>query len=237
MPYSERTLRTKVRSSAPFVAATTTSWPLWTVFVIRCSDVIEEGIFEVTVPGRGHRLPHRGRRRGSPTTPTGTCRHSANSTSSSSARAGTSDCGQCSARTRAKMASPSRSGRPTPRVCGWSATSPAGVRTTAGRCARWAAAACGSCSFPDASARPAYKYRLLGRDGVWREKADPLARYAEVPDRTASRHLPVRLRLGRRRVARPTRRRCALPRAGQHLRGAPGLVAPRDCPMGPCPSS
>jgi 1,4-alpha-glucan branching enzyme len=39
---------------------------------------------------------------------------------------------------------------------------------------------------PDASAGQHYKYRVLGQDGVWREKADPLARFAEVPDRTAS---------------------------------------------------
>ncbi len=39
---------------------------------------------------------------------------------------------------------------------------------------------------PDASAGQRYKFRILGRDGVWREKADPLAAYAEVPDRTAS---------------------------------------------------
>ena len=31
-----------------------------------------------------------------------------------------------------------------------------------------------------------YKYRILGRDGVWREKADPLAAYSEVPPSTAS---------------------------------------------------
>jgi 1,4-alpha-glucan branching enzyme len=39
---------------------------------------------------------------------------------------------------------------------------------------------------PDAAAGHRYKYRILGRDGVWREKADPLASYAEVPERTAS---------------------------------------------------
>jgi 1,4-alpha-glucan branching enzyme len=31
-----------------------------------------------------------------------------------------------------------------------------------------------------------YKYRILGRDGVWREKADPLAQHTEVPPQTAS---------------------------------------------------
>jgi 1,4-alpha-glucan branching enzyme len=39
---------------------------------------------------------------------------------------------------------------------------------------------------PDASPGQRYKFRILGRDGIWREKADPLAAYAEVPDRTAS---------------------------------------------------
>ena len=31
-----------------------------------------------------------------------------------------------------------------------------------------------------------YKYRILGRDGVWREKADPYAQHTEVPPQTAS---------------------------------------------------
>jgi 1,4-alpha-glucan branching enzyme len=39
---------------------------------------------------------------------------------------------------------------------------------------------------PDAMPGQRYKFRILGRDGVWREKIDPLARYSEVPDRTAS---------------------------------------------------
>jgi 1,4-alpha-glucan branching enzyme len=39
---------------------------------------------------------------------------------------------------------------------------------------------------PDAAAGQRYKYRILGRDGVWREKADPLALAAEPPARTAS---------------------------------------------------
>jgi 1,4-alpha-glucan branching enzyme len=39
---------------------------------------------------------------------------------------------------------------------------------------------------PGAAAGQRYKYRVLGADGVWRDKADPLARYAEVPPRTAS---------------------------------------------------
>src|SRR5690606_34649413 len=39
---------------------------------------------------------------------------------------------------------------------------------------------------PEARPGHRYKFRILGRDGVWREKADPLARYAEEPERTAS---------------------------------------------------
>ncbi|HET9516905.1 MAG TPA: 1,4-alpha-glucan branching protein GlgB, partial [Actinoplanes sp.] len=39
---------------------------------------------------------------------------------------------------------------------------------------------------PGAAAGTKYKFRILGRDGVWREKADPLAKHTEVPPRTAS---------------------------------------------------
>src|SRR5690606_31793241 len=39
---------------------------------------------------------------------------------------------------------------------------------------------------PEARPGHRYKFRILGRDGVWREKADPLAGYAEEPERTAS---------------------------------------------------
>ncbi len=39
---------------------------------------------------------------------------------------------------------------------------------------------------PEAAAGDRYKFRILGRDGVWREKADPLARRAETPPATAS---------------------------------------------------
>ena len=39
---------------------------------------------------------------------------------------------------------------------------------------------------PGASEGQRYKYRILGRDGVWREKADPMARRTEVPPSTAS---------------------------------------------------
>ena len=39
---------------------------------------------------------------------------------------------------------------------------------------------------PHAGVGNHYKYRILGRDGVWREKADPMARRTEIPPRTAS---------------------------------------------------
>ncbi|NJP32607.1 1,4-alpha-glucan branching protein GlgB [Micromonospora thermarum] len=39
---------------------------------------------------------------------------------------------------------------------------------------------------PGVGAGARYKYRILGPDGHWRDKADPLAAYAEVPPATAS---------------------------------------------------
>ncbi|MGN9813117.1 1,4-alpha-glucan branching protein GlgB [Micromonospora sp. BQ11] len=39
---------------------------------------------------------------------------------------------------------------------------------------------------PGAQVGARYKYRVLGADGQWRDKADPLAAYAEVPPATAS---------------------------------------------------
>jgi 1,4-alpha-glucan branching enzyme len=39
---------------------------------------------------------------------------------------------------------------------------------------------------PDAAPGDKYKYRILGPDGGWREKIDPLAAWAEVPPSTAS---------------------------------------------------
>ncbi|GII21456.1 1,4-alpha-glucan branching protein GlgB [Planosporangium mesophilum] len=39
---------------------------------------------------------------------------------------------------------------------------------------------------PEAAVGQRYKYRILGQDGVWREKADPLAQRTEVPPHTAS---------------------------------------------------
>ncbi|OJF09461.1 1,4-alpha-glucan branching protein GlgB [Couchioplanes caeruleus] len=39
---------------------------------------------------------------------------------------------------------------------------------------------------PGTAAGAKYKFKILGRDGVWREKADPLAQHTEVPPATAS---------------------------------------------------
>jgi 1,4-alpha-glucan branching enzyme len=39
---------------------------------------------------------------------------------------------------------------------------------------------------PTAASGQRYKYRVLGSDGVWREKVDPLAAHTEPPPRTAS---------------------------------------------------
>ncbi len=39
---------------------------------------------------------------------------------------------------------------------------------------------------PGAAAGQRYKYRILGRDGEWRDKADPMAQATEVPPKTAS---------------------------------------------------
>ena len=62
------------------------------------------------------------------------------------------------------------------------------------RCARSAAPAYGSCSCPASADGARYKYAICGPDGVWREKADPMAALAERPPATASvvYHLAVR---------------------------------------------
>ncbi|HEY3001778.1 MAG TPA: 1,4-alpha-glucan branching protein GlgB, partial [Kribbellaceae bacterium] len=39
---------------------------------------------------------------------------------------------------------------------------------------------------PDVGAGTRYKYEICGRDGVWRQKADPMASYAETPPANAS---------------------------------------------------
>ena len=42
----------------------------------------------------------------------------------------------------------------------------------------------GSCSSRTSAPGTRYKFEILGRDGVWREKADPMAFATEVPPAT-----------------------------------------------------
>ena len=101
-----------------------------------------------------------------------------------------------------RAGSRSRSGRPTPAAYGWSATSPAGAARRAGRCARSGAAGCGSCSCRTRSPGSATSTGSSARDGVWREKADPLARVRRGADRPPRRwSSSSALRVGRRRLA------------------------------------
>ncbi len=96
-------------------------------------------------------------------------------------------------RVSAGAASParrSRSGRRTPRACGWPATSTAGTAAST-RCGSSAPPASGSSSCPASASGAHYKFEILGADGVWREKADPMAFHTEVPPATASRGLRV----------------------------------------------
>ena len=80
---------------------------------------------------------------------------------------------------------------------------------------------------PDVGKGTRYKFALLGKDGVWREKADPLAQATEVPPATAS---------VVSESATPGGTTTGWPRRASHhgrttarcgLRGAPGLVATR----------
>ena len=66
-----------------------------------------------------------------------------------------------------------------------------------------------------------YKYAVCGPDGVWREKADPMADSAEQPPATASVVYTSRYTLGRPGVDDHARRERAGARADEHLRGAP----------------
>jgi len=49
---------------------------------------------------------------------------------------------------------------------------------------------------PEAGPGACYKYRILGPDGTWHERADPLAQATEVPPRTASRIYQSRYQWG-----------------------------------------
>ena len=75
-----------------------------------------------------------------------------------------------------------------------------------------------------------YKYRILGADGLWRDKADPLAAYTEVPPATASVVYRSDVRVERRATGSPgapsgsrTRSRSASTRS-TWARGGPGCA-------------
>jgi hypothetical protein len=116
----------------------------------------------------------------------------------------------------------SPSGRRTPRVSAWSATSTTGT-AAATRCACAASAACGRSSCPAWRRRHATSSSCSARDGrLLPLKADPYALQAELRPATASVVAPLPERVppaspARQRPTRSTRR--------QHLRGAPRLLA------------
>ncbi|GMA36697.1 hypothetical protein GCM10025876_29010 [Demequina litorisediminis] len=66
-----------------------------------------------------------------------------------------------------------------------SATSTTGTASLT-RCAHSGRPASGSLFIPGIGDGTIYKYEVLGKDGTWRQKADPMARSAEVPPQTAS---------------------------------------------------
>ena len=78
---------------------------------------------------------------------------------------------------------------------------------------------------PDVGEGARYKYAICGPDGVWREKADPMANAAETPPATASVVYTSRYTWDDDDLDDGARRAPAGARADEHLRGAPGLVA------------
>ena len=166
------------------------------------------------------------------TTPTGSCRRSARWTCTWSTRAATSCCGPCSAhgstttapRPATSPARRSRSGRRARAAYGSRATSTAGTAAST-RCGSSASPASGSCSCPASARAPATSTSILGADGEWREKADPMAFWAEVPPATSSRVFESTYEWGDDAWMRPRGREAAGRRADVGLRGAPRLVA------------
>ncbi len=127
------------------------------------------------------------------TTRTASCRRSATSTCTSSARAGTRSCGRSSARSSRRFPSALGEIRGTSfavwapnaravRVVGdfnhWQGATHA--MRTLGSSGVW------ELFVPGVGAGARYKFEILGRDGHWREKADPLAKGTELPPATAS---------------------------------------------------
>ena len=70
-----------------------------------------------------------------------------------------------------------------------------------------------------------YRYHVLGADGTWREKSDPMAFATEVPPLNASVVTESALRVGRRRVAGRAGGRRLARAADERLRGARRLLA------------
>ena len=92
---------------------------------------------------------------------------------------------------------------------------------------------------PGVGSGTGYKYVVLGADGQWREKADPMASYAEPPADTASKVFESDLRVERRGVDDGPARQAARLRADVGLRDAPrrrggaaraGTSWPTSCP-------
>ena len=77
---------------------------------------------------------------------------------------------------------------------------------------------------PGVAAGSRYKFEILGADGHWRQKADPMARASEVPPATASVVTESTYDLERRGVAGAARR--------PQRPGRPGLASTR-CTWGP----
>ena len=90
---------------------------------------------------------------------------------------------------------------------------------------------------PDVGKGAMYKYEVCGADGVWRQKADPLAMHTQVPPERASVVFESEYEWGDAdwidgaAAARPTER------ADEHLRGAPRLVAARTAATASSPTS
>ena len=87
---------------------------------------------------------------------------------------------------RHRSAAPrSRSGRRRPAACGSRATSTAGTAAST-RCGSSAQSGVWELFVPGVGSGTGYKFVVLGADGAWREKADPMASWAEPPADTAS---------------------------------------------------
>ena len=172
------------------------------------------------------------RARSPSTTPTGSCPPSARWTCTSSTRVDTSCCGRCSVpgsttTERRPAMSPgrrSRSGLPARAAYASRGTSTAGTAAST-RCASSARSGVWELFMPGVGAGVGYKYVVLGADGEWREKADPMAFWAEMPPATSSRVVRVHPRVGRRRVDAGAGRAATRGRADVDLRGASRLVA------------